>query len=60
MRNIIQYPITLNEICDALDQASQEILDSGVIGDMRPVLFSEAVRFMREAEENGLTYQQKV
>jgi hypothetical protein len=60
MRNIIQYPITLDEICEALDQAGQEIIDSEVCGDMRPYLFQEAIRFMREAEESGLTYQQKV
>ena len=60
MRNIIQYPITLDEICQALEEASQEILDTAVCGDMRPMLYGEAIRFIRLAEQSGLTYQQKL
>jgi hypothetical protein len=42
MRNIIQFPVTLQEKLDALDWAIQEALKTEAIGDVKAVALQEA------------------
>jgi hypothetical protein len=47
MRNLARHPITLDEIERCLLQLSEELSDSGLIGDMRPLLLREAATIVR-------------
>ena len=49
MRNLVEYPITIGEICQCLDRLSDEINKEERIGDMRPLLLQEASRIILRA-----------
>lgn len=59
MRNIIQYPITLDEILETIAQLSLEASEYDeehmVCGSMRPLVLDEAFRYIEKAKESGLT-----
>ena len=59
MRNIIQYPITTNEIVETLQRLHSETLDryarDGVCGDMTAAVLVEAIK--RIESQNALTDQ---
>lgn len=38
MRNILQYPVTNDEVIATLEQISGDIMSKGGIGDMRPYI----------------------
>ena len=48
MRNILKYPVTTQEIVECLTKLSDEILDEGRMGDMRPLLLTMAARYLIE------------
>jgi hypothetical protein len=52
MRNIIQFPVTLQEKLDALDWAIQEALKTEAIGDVKAVALQEA---RKEVLREGIT-----
>ena len=42
MRNLKQYPLTLQEITKCLEDLAQRISDEGFIGDIRPLCLRTA------------------
>lgn len=50
MRNLTQYPITLKEITDCLDQCSADINDDEIVGDMRPLLLRTASQILKRLQ----------
>lgn len=46
MRNLVEYPVTKDEIMENMDRLSQEILKEGGVGDMRPLLLREASKLI--------------
>lgn len=44
MRNLLQYPITPDEVLECLRSEADAINDRDVIGDMRPLLLTEAAK----------------
>lgn len=49
MRNLEQYPVTLDEVIDCLRQFKDEVdpTVTGIIGDMRPILLDYAISALR-------------
>lgn len=48
MRNLVQYPITYDEIIECLTEASEDASRMGLIGDMRPLLLKYAADIVRQ------------
>lgn len=59
MRNIIQYPITLDEILETIAQIALEEQERDeelmVCGSIRPAVLDAAFRYIEKAKETGLT-----
>lgn len=49
-RNLVEYPITVTEIRDALRKQADEIEKEERIGDLRPLLFRTAANIVMRAE----------
>lgn len=49
MRNLKQYPVTIDEIQKALNEQADELLKLENIGDMRPYLLRLAARIIGRA-----------
>ena len=50
MRNLRRYPITIQEIVEALQKQADDIAAEERCGDMRPLLFHTAARIIQRAE----------
>lgn len=50
MRNLAQYPITKKEIIEYLLNLSDQIATEGAIGDVRPLLLTEAVIMINRSD----------
>lgn len=50
MRNLVEYPITLDEIVECLETYKRQAMDEERIGDMRPVLLDLAIMAVRYRE----------
>ena len=46
MRNLLEYPITRDEVIECLTKLRESILEEGCIGDMRPLLLTVAIKEM--------------
>jgi hypothetical protein len=46
MRNLIEFPITLNEVIECLERCKAEC-NPDLIGDMRPVLLQRAIQIVK-------------
>ena len=44
MRNLAKYPIDDNEIIECLKKLSKQLVEEGRIGDMRPMILTEAAK----------------
>lgn len=54
MRNLLQYPVTKQEIIDCLTELSNTVgkTDQGIAcGDMRPTLLQEAIKIIENVKE---------
>lgn len=50
MRNLIEYPVTTEEILELLDALKMEF-DGDLMGDMRPAILMEAAKRICEHEQ---------
>jgi hypothetical protein len=52
MRNLLDYPITKEEIVQCLLHLSNELSKDELVGDMRPILLETAARLINESPQN--------
>lgn len=51
MRNLIEYPITMDEIVRCLLDTAKEFEKEERIGDMRPILFAKAAEIIMKVSK---------
>jgi hypothetical protein len=51
MRNLLQYPITTNEISEYLERLSDEKKKDNAPGDMAVVLLEEAIKIIKNTKD---------
>lgn len=54
MRNLLEYPVTREEIIELLLQLSQQFSEEFSCGDMRPLLLQIAAKAVKEADDESL------
>ena len=55
MRNLLQYPITLDEKIKVLEELRETCLyeDTSLIGDIRPVALREIIEDLKKMQSDG-------
>lgn len=48
MRNVLQYPVTKQEVIHAIDEALRTTFNPDLIGDIRPLALTKAKEFIIE------------
>jgi hypothetical protein len=51
MRNLLEYPITKEEIVECLAELARTFDNLELCGDMRPLLLKRAIKIIKSAKE---------
>jgi hypothetical protein len=47
MRNLLEFPVTLDEVIEGLERLKADIMQEGACGDIRPLLLHRAIQIVK-------------
>lgn len=60
MRNLIEYPVTHDEIIQCLEERKRVVMASNCLGDMRPLLLEAAIDIVKANKNIALRFDGKI